>query len=406
MFVKICGITSEQDALLAVACGADAVGFVFAPSKRQVSPGRVAEIVRRLPPEILTVGVFRDELPERVIALVGRAGLQAAQLHGDETPAAVAAVRREVRTVFKAVVAGSDAFAHAASYGADAVLVDAPNPGSGRMFDWRLAEDAPAGVPLIMAGGLHPGNVADAIAKVEPWGVDVFVILPTLSRGLRDQPQVPDWSGFAASPLAEVLSSMEQIGAVYAPTYRALPPVAFRNNVDPVTKAAVFAAADADIKAAFEAYLENDNRGRAILFMSIGETQTLLQSLEERVRTNMPLVSRTVGFVALTPVDFLSTGILQPAACMEGVGRPCLIVHNYRPGSGSVIGTILPSSPLSPLPDADTLLPDPVRIALRDRALAASEWLDLNTPKPAPPLPEMETIEVAPIMKPGPASVD
>lgn len=185
MFVKICGITSEQDALLAVACGADAVGFVFAPSKRQVSPGRVAEIVRRLPPEILTVGVFRDELPERVVALVGRAGLQAAQLHGDETPVAVAAVKAEVRTVFKAVVAGSDAFTHAAAYGADAVLVDAPNPGSGRMFDWRLAEDAPAGVPLIMAGGLHPGNVADAIAKVEPWGVDV-------ASGVERSPGVKD----------------------------------------------------------------------------------------------------------------------------------------------------------------------------------------------------------------------
>ena len=86
MFVKICGTTTEEDALLAVAMGADAVGFIFAPSPRQVSPGRVRDIVRRLPPEVLTVGVFRDELPERVVEVVNSSGLRGAQLHGRETP--------------------------------------------------------------------------------------------------------------------------------------------------------------------------------------------------------------------------------------------------------------------------------------------------------------------------------
>ena len=70
MFVKICGITSEEDALLAVAMGADAVGFVFAPSTRQVAPSIARDIVKRLPPEILTVGVFRDEAPQRVVEIV------------------------------------------------------------------------------------------------------------------------------------------------------------------------------------------------------------------------------------------------------------------------------------------------------------------------------------------------
>ena len=82
MFVKICGTTSEEDALLAVAMGADAVGFIFAPSKRQVSAGRARDIARRLPPEILTVGVFRDEAPQRVVEIVQTAGLRAAQLDG------------------------------------------------------------------------------------------------------------------------------------------------------------------------------------------------------------------------------------------------------------------------------------------------------------------------------------
>jgi len=86
VFVKICGTTTEEDALLAVAMGADAVGFIFAPSPRQISPSRVHDIVRRLPPEVLTVGVFRNELPERVVEVVNSAGLRGAQLHGRETP--------------------------------------------------------------------------------------------------------------------------------------------------------------------------------------------------------------------------------------------------------------------------------------------------------------------------------
>ncbi|MDG1845770.1 MAG: phosphoribosylanthranilate isomerase [Acidimicrobiales bacterium] len=173
MFVKICGITNEEDALLAVAVGADAVGFVFAPSPRQVSMNRVAEIVRRLPPDIMTVGVFRNEIPDRVISIVNNTGLMAAQLHGFESQDHVKEVKAEVRTVFKAVVAGSEAFQTAATFGADAILVDSEEPGSGDVFDWQMAENAPQGVPLILAGGLTPDNVFEAIAKVQPWGVDV-----------------------------------------------------------------------------------------------------------------------------------------------------------------------------------------------------------------------------------------
>jgi phosphoribosylanthranilate isomerase len=173
VFVKICGITTEEDALLAVALGADALGFVFAPSSRQISPARAAEIVARLPADILTVGVFRDELPERVIQIVHRTGLRAAQLHGAESADAVARVKADVPVVFKAVVAGSEDASRADRYVADAILVDAPSPGSGQVFDWSLAEDAPREVRLIMAGGLNPENVAEAIAKVQPFGVDV-----------------------------------------------------------------------------------------------------------------------------------------------------------------------------------------------------------------------------------------
>jgi phosphoribosylanthranilate isomerase len=173
MFVKICGITTEDDALLAVAMGADAVGFVFAPSPRQVSPQHVYDITRRLPPEILTVGVFRDEHPSRVVRIVHQANVKAAQLHGNESPAEAIEVAASVRWTIKAFAAGSSQLAHADRYGTDLILVDAPSPGSGKVFNWDLAAEAPDGLRVILAGGLTPENVAEAISVVEPWGVDV-----------------------------------------------------------------------------------------------------------------------------------------------------------------------------------------------------------------------------------------
>jgi len=173
MFVKVCGTTSEEDALLAVAMGADAVGFVFAPSPRQVHPQLVADIVKRLPPDILTVGVFRDEQPERIAQIVNGAGLRAVQLHGHEPPDQAHWVRQRVPFLIQAFAAGDAAIDRAADYRADAVLIDAPSPGSGQVFDWRLADGVPGSQRLILAGGLTPDNVADAIASVRPWGVDV-----------------------------------------------------------------------------------------------------------------------------------------------------------------------------------------------------------------------------------------
>lgn len=173
MFVKICGITTEDDALFAVAMGADAVGFVFAPSTRQVAAQQVYDITRRLPPEILTVGVFRDEHPDRVVDTIHRAGLKAAQLHGYETPSMVADVAASVRWVIKAVAAGTPDAARADQFGTDLILVDAATPGSGSVFDWALIDDLPVGPRYILAGGLTPDNVAAAVSRGRPWGVDV-----------------------------------------------------------------------------------------------------------------------------------------------------------------------------------------------------------------------------------------
>ena len=173
MFVKICGITTEADALLAVAMGADAVGFVFAPSPRQMAVQAVHDIVRRLPADVLTVGVFRNDAPDRVIKVVDQAGLKAAQLHGNETADDTRTVRARVPIVFKAFPAGDPAIDRFDQFGADALLIDAKQPGSGQVFDWSLTAAAPVGARVLLAGGLHAGNVAQAIEQVQPWGVDV-----------------------------------------------------------------------------------------------------------------------------------------------------------------------------------------------------------------------------------------
>jgi phosphoribosylanthranilate isomerase len=175
VFVKICGITNEDDALLAVAMGADAVGFIFAASPRRVHPETVRDILKRLPHDVLTVGVFRNERPERVVEVVNRTGLKGAQLHGGELPADVQAVRERLPFVIQALPAGDARLAHAGAGpgSADVVLIDSPEPGSGTVFDWSMAEGAPDGVRLLLAGGLNPDNVEHAIRKVRPWGVDV-----------------------------------------------------------------------------------------------------------------------------------------------------------------------------------------------------------------------------------------
>lgn len=173
MLVKICGVTSESDALLAVALGADAVGFIFAPSPRQVSARAVQRIVDRLPHDTLTVGVFRNEAPARVVEVVNTIGLRAAQLHGNETAEDARYVAARVPVTIKAFNAGHPGVAKVDDYGADWVMVDSERPGSGVTFDWRLAEGVVDPARLIVSGGLDAGNVGEAISLLKPHGVDV-----------------------------------------------------------------------------------------------------------------------------------------------------------------------------------------------------------------------------------------
>jgi phosphoribosylanthranilate isomerase len=182
VFVKICGITTEEDALLAVALGADALGFMFVSgSPRQITPSDARDVLKRLPPGTVTVGVFRDERPGRVVEIVNSVGLGGAQLHGREPSSEVRYVRKRVPFVIQAFSAGDPAVASAADGTADIVMLDAPTPGSGKVFDWSLAAGVPAGKRLLLAGGLTPENVGLAIQRVRPWGVDV-------STGVETEP--------------------------------------------------------------------------------------------------------------------------------------------------------------------------------------------------------------------------
>jgi len=173
MFVKICGITNEEDALLSVAMGATALGFVFAPSKRQITPGRAADIAKRLPPGVLTVGVFRNHDMKSVARIMRETGLRGAQLHGRESAHEVDHLTAELGWVMKAVVAGSDDAKKCDRYRTDLILVDSAVPGSGESYDWSLISELPKGVRYVVSGGLTPENVEQAITMTNPYGVDV-----------------------------------------------------------------------------------------------------------------------------------------------------------------------------------------------------------------------------------------
>jgi phosphoribosylanthranilate isomerase len=205
MWIKICGNTNLEDAALAAELGADAVGFVFAPSKRQVTRDQVAAITPHLPPGVERVGVFDSHDAEEIAQTAWYSGLTAVQLHGglDDALSERLAERfagsvRIIQTLHWTIdpptappdTDGKPSSAtqleqqilHLAASGiADRILIDskvgAAGGGTGVAFDWLAAREAfasaPSGLHLIVAGGLRPDNVARAIAQLEPWGVDI-----------------------------------------------------------------------------------------------------------------------------------------------------------------------------------------------------------------------------------------
>lgn len=173
MFVKICGITTPADAEVAAEAGADAIGLNFAASRRHVDVEEARAIAAVVPDHVLVVGIFRDHLAREVLEVVEALELRAVQLHGAETPRTSRQVHEHVPILIRAMAAGSPELAEIDEHGADVVLLDAPTPGAGVAFDWRLVGDLTRRHRVLLAGGLRPDTVAEAIGQVQPWGVDV-----------------------------------------------------------------------------------------------------------------------------------------------------------------------------------------------------------------------------------------
>jgi len=175
--VKICGITNLPDARAAAEAGADALGLMFVEtSPRHVSMTVAADITRQLPPFIIKVGVFVNAPEELVFRAIGECGLNLLQFHGDESPEYCRQFGLMSMKAFR--IRDAESLRALPDYETDAFLLDshvAGKPGgTGEKFNWELAVEAKKfGIPIFLAGGLTPENVAEAVRQVQPYGVDV-----------------------------------------------------------------------------------------------------------------------------------------------------------------------------------------------------------------------------------------
>jgi len=187
--VKICGITNVKDARLAARLGADALGFNFyKESPRYIQPERASAIIAALPPFVAAVGIFVNEEPERINEIAGLCRLDAVQLSGDESPAQADRVRG-VRRIKGIQVREERDIARCRRYRVDAYLLDAYveglHGGTGETFNWELAREAHEFGPVILAGGLTPENVDEAVRIARPYAVDT-------ASGVEQRPGIKD----------------------------------------------------------------------------------------------------------------------------------------------------------------------------------------------------------------------
>ncbi len=186
--VKICGIKNLNDAIFAADNGADAIGFVFAKSKRKVSQEKARAIVRKLPPFITTVGLFVNETVENIEATCRFCGLDAIQLHGNELPGVLNKLK-DFKTIKAFRIKNEKDISPIKKFKPNAILLDGYSEnkmgGTGATFDWKIVKKLKTSIPIIVAGGLTHLNVSQAIKIVKPYGVDV-------SSGVENKPGQKD----------------------------------------------------------------------------------------------------------------------------------------------------------------------------------------------------------------------
>ncbi|OGL61917.1 MAG: hypothetical protein A3I72_05695 [Candidatus Tectomicrobia bacterium RIFCSPLOWO2_02_FULL_70_19] len=194
--VKICGVTTLEDARFALECGADALGFNFVPGTPRCLPEEAAaSLAAALPPFGVRVGVFVNETPPRIEQIARQVGLDAVQLHGDETPEDCRWLGgRGLRVIRALRVRGPGTLAEADRFPSCAILLDAYAEGrlggTGETFDWSLARELAGRRTVILSGGLKPGNVAQAIQEVRPYGVDASSGVEGGAPGRKDPDRV------------------------------------------------------------------------------------------------------------------------------------------------------------------------------------------------------------------------
>jgi phosphoribosylanthranilate isomerase len=189
VFVKICGLRTEADVAVAVDAGADAVGFVFARSPRQVDLGTARRLVALTPPSVLAVAVFKDMPVDEVAELTRASGIGAVQLHGDYPREAFQALTGPPLRLIRATALTPATDTTTGAYGEDMLLLDSPVPGSGERWDvGSLSGRRPTG-NWLLAGGLTPENVGRAIAEAQPWGLDVSSGVES-TRGVKDHGRI------------------------------------------------------------------------------------------------------------------------------------------------------------------------------------------------------------------------
>lgn len=218
MKVKICGITDIRTAVFAAEQGADALGFVFAESRRKIAPAAAKKIISELRADLLKVGVFVNESVENIERIASEAGLTAIQLHGDEPPEFC---RKFTLPVIKAIsVTTVRDLEKISSYDCEYVLLDSPAGkycgGSGLPFDWGLLKKGKFhGKKIILAGGLHEGNIRTAICKVRPYMVDVSSGVET--DGKKDLKKIRRFISAAKNPGLHMYEGEENESAKECP---------------------------------------------------------------------------------------------------------------------------------------------------------------------------------------------